>query len=86
VPDSKAPIIFPFTGHLTKRLSDASVLSRYLGRLKSEQASYAIDSLVNPKERDAFEYGERCGHVAGLVRAEQLLEEALGEEKNDDGE
>ena len=68
---------------LTRRLSGDSVLSRYLGLLKSEQSDYAVDALKNPKERDAFEYGERCGTLAGLVRAEQLLVTALGEENDE---
>lgn len=60
-------------------------LERYLGRLKELQTDYPTQAVRTPQGRDAFELGKICGVAEGLARAEQLLAEVLGEEK-DDGE
>lgn len=60
-----------------------SLFNKYLGLLKSEQAKYAMESLQRPARRDEFEYGERCGHLAGLLRAEQLLLQLIEDDKNE---
>lgn len=65
------------------KLSEDSILNRYLGQLKSLKSEYAVGALSVPKVKDAFEYGKHCGVVEGLNRAEQLLSKALGEERDE---
>ena len=57
------------------------VLQRFLERLKEEQAG-CIVFLRTPKDKTAFGYGEASGILQGLHRAEQLFEEAIGEEED----
>jgi hypothetical protein len=65
---------------LQSRLSEDSILNRYLGQLKNLKSEYAVGALSTPKAKDAFEYGKHCGIVEGLNRAELLLSKVLGEE------
>lgn len=58
-----------------------TALKVFLDRLKKEQAEHAFTALQRPKERDAFEYGQRCGKLEGLLRAEQLLTEVIDEDR-----
>lgn len=58
-----------------------AALKVFLDRLKNEQATHAFVSLQRPDKRDAFEYGQRCGRLEGLLRAEQLLLELIDQEK-----
>ncbi len=54
---------------------------KLLGRLKAAKAAHAIDALQRPSQRDAFEYGYRCGVQAGYDAAiEQLLQLLRDEE------
>jgi hypothetical protein len=52
----------------------------FLDRLKKRQMEQAIASLKTPTDRTEFGYGQASGVYQGLVIAEQLFEEALGEE------
>jgi hypothetical protein len=53
---------------------------RYIETLKREQASLAISSLLNPRARDAFEFGMLCGTVQAYERMLALLKEQQDEE------
>jgi hypothetical protein len=79
-----APITKPPKGSpFTKLGTGSRVLDRYLSGLWGIQADHALEALREPRERDAFEYGERCGVQAGLLRAEQLLAEVLKTENDE---
>lgn len=68
---------------LPRPLSGASILDRYLERLKKLKPDYAVEALSTPKGRDTFEYGKHCGFIDGLTRAEQLLQEVIGQESDE---
>lgn len=55
----------------------------FLNRLKAEVGDYALQALRQPNSRDAFEYGQRVGMIAGLEHAIALLLNQLDEEKHD---
>jgi hypothetical protein len=55
-----------------------------LGRLKQEQAAYALLALQKPNAKDAFEYGHRSGVVAGLELAMSTLLKMVDEENSRD--
>ena len=55
-----------------------------LHRLKAAQASFALESLKRPQNRDSFEYGYRVGVVSGYDAALDILLSMLDEEKNSD--
>ena len=57
------------------------VLKRFLESLKAEQEG-CIDLLATPKDKTAFGYGHASGTYFGLRRAEQLFENAIGEEED----
>jgi hypothetical protein len=59
-------------------------LEVYLKKLKEVQAEYADASLRKPSDRSSFGYGYVCGHYAGLLLAEQLLNSAIEEVANDE--
>ena len=59
------------------------ILQKFLQRLKEEQAG-CIALLATPKDKTAFGYGEASGTYQGLCRAEQLLQEVVGEEDDRD--
>lgn len=61
-----------------------SVEQALLGKLKDEQAKYALQSMQMPSAKNEFEYGFRCGKVAGLEAAMNLLLDMFKEER--DGE
>jgi hypothetical protein len=50
----------------------------FIERLKEEQAG-CIQLLKTPKDKTAFGYGEACGTLQGLNRAEQLFLDVIGE-------
>ena len=54
-----------------------------LNRLKEVQAQYALQSLQTPSGKNEFEYGYRCGMVAGLERAVNELLGSVEEGKRD---
>lgn len=51
----------------------------FIERLKGEQAE-CIQLLATPKDKTAFGYGEACGILQGLNRAEQLFLDVIGED------
>lgn len=53
-----------------------------LGRLKQEQAAYALLALQKPNMKDEFEYGHRTGVVAGLELAVSTLLKMVDEENS----
>ncbi len=56
-----------------------TVLQQFLKVLKEEQSKHAVASLIRPSDKSEFGFGQVCGLYAGLVRAEQLFEEVIGE-------
>ena len=61
--------------------ADDTILKKFLTAVKQEQAS-CIAFLATPKDKSAFGYGEACGLLQGLNRAERLFEEVIGEEED----
>jgi hypothetical protein len=55
-----------------------------LSRIKDAQAHYALQALQLPGDKTEFEYGYRCGVVAGLEKANNLLIEMFKEERDGD--
>jgi hypothetical protein len=68
----------------TRNAKDACVRIEdvLLHRLKAAQASFALESLKRPQNRDSFEYGYRVGVVSGYDAALDVLFTILEEEKN----
>ncbi len=60
------------------------VTEKLLNKLKESQATFALDALKRPQERDVFEYGYRVGMVAGFEEAINVLLTLLDEEKYSD--
>lgn len=56
--------------------------ARFLDRLKSKQIEYATETLRVPKNRTEFGFGEASGVYQGLLLAEQLFEEVIGEDRD----
>lgn len=54
---------------------------KFLEAVKKEQAG-CIALLQTPKDKSAFGYGEACGLLQGLNRAERLFEKVIGEEED----
>jgi len=61
------------------------VFKKFLTAVKQEQAG-CLALLATPKDKSAFGYGEACGILQGLNRAERLFEEVVGEEEDRTGE
>jgi len=57
------------------------VTEKLLNKLKENQATFALDALKRPQQRDVFEYGYRVGMVAGFEEAINVLLTLLDEEK-----
>lgn len=55
-----------------------------LSALKNEQFAYASQALKNPGGKVEFDFGYRCGFLAGLERAEAVLLALLSDERNGD--
>lgn len=53
-----------------------------LNRLKAEQQKYALEALMRPQAKDAYEYGHRCGTIAGLEQAINVLINIIDEQQN----
>ena len=60
------------------------VTEKLLNKLKENQATFALDALKRPQQRDVFEYGNRVGMVAGFEEAINVLLTLLDEEKYSD--
>jgi len=58
--------------------------TKLLNALKQEQSAYALQGLMQPNQRDAFEYGHRAGTVAGLEKAINILINLLKEDEDND--
>lgn len=58
------------------------ILKRFLAALKEEQSKHAINSLMRPPNKTEFGFGHVCGIHVGLVRAEQLFAEVIGEDED----
>lgn len=54
---------------------------RLIDTLKREQAEVALNALLNPRARDAFEFGLACGIAQAYARMLTRLEEQLAEVK-----
>ena len=63
-----------------------NIESKFLNRLKESQLKYSVDSLKQPVQRDAFEYGHRTGVVAGYEAAINVLLQLIDEEKYRDND
>lgn len=63
-----------------------STVDKLFNRLKSDQATFALDALKRPQNRDTFEYGYRVGVIAGYEAAITLILTLLDEEKNLDND
>lgn len=55
-----------------------------LNALKNEQSAYAAQALKNPGGKVEFDFGYRCGFLAGLEKAEALLLALLADERDGD--
>ena len=56
---------------------------RFLERLKEQQRDYATATLQHPPDKSEFGYGEASGTYHGLLIAEQLFKEVIGEEDDE---
>lgn len=56
---------------------------RILNALKQQQAAYALQTLQRPANKDAFEYGQRCGVIEGYEHAINLVIKLVKEEEDD---
>ncbi len=63
-----------------------NIETKLLNRLKEAQLRYSIDSLKQPVQRDAFEYGHRTGVVAGYEAAINVLLQLIDEDKYRDND
>jgi hypothetical protein len=63
-----------------------NIESKLLNRLKESQLRYSVDSLKQPVQRDAFEYGHRTGVVAGYEAAINVLLQLIDEDKYRDND
>lgn len=61
-----------------------TVETALLNKLKSTQASYAIDALKAPGNKQEFDFGYRCGYISGLEAAIAILLSLYDEEENGD--
>jgi hypothetical protein len=55
--------------------------TKLLNALKAKQFEFADEALRHPQDRDAFEYGHRCGMMAGYEASINVLLQLLDEEK-----
>jgi len=58
--------------------------AQLLGRIKDEQAKYALAALRQPDKKDAFEYGYRVGVLAGMEQVVGVMMKMLEEENSRD--
>ena len=55
---------------------------RFLERLKGKQIEYATESLRQPSDRTEFGFGQVSGTYQGLLLAEQLFSDVIGEDND----
>jgi hypothetical protein len=65
--------------------AEDTILKKFLTVVKQEKAG-CLALLATPKDKSAFGYGEACGILQGLDRAERLFEKVIGEEEDKTGE
>ena len=61
-----------------------TVETQLLNKLKSTQASYSLDALRAPGNKQEFDFGYRCGFVSGLESAISILLTLYSEEEKDE--
>jgi hypothetical protein len=61
-----------------------AAVERIIESLKRRKVSEAMEGLIHPQTKDAFELGRLCGIQQGLAIAEQLVHEAIGEDEQDE--
>ena len=62
---------------------DRKLEQRFLNRILEYKNRFANEAIVNPKDKTEFGFGEICGTQRGLILAEQLFLNVIGED--DDG-
>jgi hypothetical protein len=60
------------------------MIGKLVERLKQAQSEYAHASLAQPGDKSEYEYGQRCGYYAGLLKAEAIVHALLKEEDDND--
>lgn len=55
-----------------------------LSKLDGALAEQAVQALIAPQGRDAFDYGRACGFYAGLHHARETLREMISETDDHD--
>ena len=58
-----------------------NIETKLLNALKAKQFEFAEEALRHPQDRDVFEYGHRCGMMAGYESSINALLQLLDEEK-----
>ncbi len=58
----------------------STIEKRFLESIKIMQTEYAREALQKPKDKTEFGFGQASGFYQGLLRAEQLFKEVIGEE------
>ena len=58
-----------------------SVETLLLNKLKSTQATYALDALKAPGNKAEFDFGFRCGYISGMESAISILLSLYEEEE-----
>lgn len=61
-----------------------AAVEKIIGRLSERKVIEAVDGLKVPRNRDAFELGRLVGIQHGLTIAQSIVEEAIGEDENDE--
>ena len=54
-----------------------------LNRIKAEQAEYAVQALKQPGGKSEYDFGFRCGYLAGLDHALNTLFSMLDQHEKD---
>lgn len=57
--------------------------ANFVRLLEAEQAKFAVEAM-RPNQGSEFEYGYRCGVMAGMQAAKNKFIELLNEEKHSD--
>ena len=58
-----------------------AAVERIIESLKRRKISEAVEGLSRPLTKDTFELGRLCGVQQGLAIAEQIVNEAIGEDE-----
>lgn len=60
-----------------------AAIEKLIGRLNDRRVKEATEGLRVPQGRDAYELGRLAGIQQGLTIAKQLVDEVIGEDKDD---